>query len=280
MKVGMTVVLFFILAGKVSANCEMPRGEKLTVACTTGCDFIYRFRLNLAALRMGYRLNIINLQKEISPIESLGKIDALFVPGGADIDPEFYLPHVSHELQDYTRQNLHLVKFTQEGRNRDAFEYDILSRYNKEDQYKDLPLLGICRGMQMMTVAQGIPLWLDIKTEVGIKNRLNRFDRIFIKPEESLMQSIYKNNDFLGFKLHHQGLRLPYYEENKDQYPDVRVSALSNNSKIVESVEYLHRPALGVQYHPEKSFSTASFPIYRWFLTKACEYSNSDKDRL
>jgi len=280
MKIGMAVILLFIFSGKVQARCELPRGEKLTIACTTGCDFIYRFRLNLAAIKLGLRLDIINLQNQSSPIDSLGTIDGLLAPGGADIDPEYYLKNVSAELQNYTRQNLGLVKFTEEGRNRDPFEYDILSRYNQDEKYQHLPLLGICRGMQMMTVVQGIPLWLDIKAELGIKNRRNRMDRIFIKPEDSLMQEIYKNNDFLGFKLHHQGIRLPYYEENKSQYPNVRVSALSNDSKIGESLEYLHRPALGVQYHPEKSFSNTSFPLFRWFLTEACEYRNSRKDTL
>ena len=280
MKIGMALILVFIFSAKVEADCELPRGEKLTIACTTGCDFIYRFRLNMAALRLGMRLNIINLQKQSSPIDALGTIDGLLAPGGADIDPEYYLKNVSEELQNYTRANLNLVKFTQEGRNRDPFEYDILSRYNSDDKYQQLPLLGICRGMQMMTVVQGIPLWLDIKTEVGIKNRINRMDRIYVTPENTLMQDIYKNNDFLGFKVHHQVIRLPYFDEHKAEFPNVRVSAFSNQSKIGESLEYLHRPALGVQYHPEKSFSNTSFPIFRWFLTEACEYRNSRKDTL
>lgn len=53
------------------------------------------------------------------------------------------------------------------------------------------------------------------------------------------------------------------------------MSAYSNKGLIAEAIEYVDRTALGVQYHPELSFSTAAFPVFKWFLTKACEYKTS-----
>jgi CTP synthase (UTP-ammonia lyase) len=91
---------------------------------------------------------------------------------------------------------------------------------------------------------------------------------------DSLIHSLYRSNSFRGFKFHHQGLRVSYYEENKSQYPLVNVTAYSHDKKIAEAIEYVHRPAFGIQYHPEKSFPGTAFPVFNWFLTKACEYKN------
>ena len=51
----------------------------------------------------------------------------------------------------------------------------------------------------MMSVAQGIPLYLDIATELGIPNRLYKFDQAFITENESLMKSFYGNKNPKGF---------------------------------------------------------------------------------
>lgn len=123
----------------------------------------------------------------------------------------------------------------------------------------------------MMSVAQGIPLYLDIKTELGIKNRQFLFDKIQIK-SSSLMKSLYGEKKIKGFKRHHQGLRVPYWKANQDDYPFVKVSAFSHDEKIAEALEYTHRPALGVQFHPEMSTPKTTNPILKWFLTKSCEH--------
>lgn len=232
----------------------------------------------MTAMGLGYKTSFVDLQRYGDVTKAMQEVDAVLIPGGADIDPRFYLNSVSQELQDYTNKNLHLVKFSEEGKRRDPFEYNLVKTYSDDENFRHLPMLGICRGLQMMTVAQGIPLYLDIKTELGIKNRYNRFDTI-VPDSDSLMRSIYKPVSIKGFKLHHQGLRVPYYEENSSQYPQTKVTAWSNNRKIAEAIEYTHRPALGVQYHPEKSFSGASVPVFRWFLTKACEYKTSKESK-
>lgn len=271
-------LLVLIVPLTSSATCELPKGEEITIGCSYDCDFFYRFRVTMTAWGMGYKARFVDLQKKKNMKEGMMSVDGILLPGGADIDPKYYMDAVSAELQDYTKKNLHLVEFTEEGKKRDPFEYSLVQKYSKDESFKDLPLLGICRGLQMMSVAQGIPLYLDIKTELGIKNRRNLFDRVKITEDPSLIDSIYKPDSFKAFKLHHQGIRVPYYEEHIHKYPLTKVTAYSNDRKIAEAIEYTHRPALGVQYHPERSFSGASIPVFRWFLSKACEYKNSRKD--
>ena len=93
------------------------------------------------------------------------------------------------------------------------------------------------------------------------------------------MSSIYGDKNFSGFKMHHQGVRVDYYEAHKNDFPNVNISSYSNDGKVAESIEYKNMTALGVQYHPEKSLPGATFPVYKWFLTKACEYKKS-KDQI
>jgi putative glutamine amidotransferase len=257
-------------------TCELPKNEVIKIGCSSDCDFFYRFRLFTTSWAMGYSTKIINLQSNPT---ALSEVDAILVPGGADIDPKYYLSSVTSELQSYTQENIKLMKRSNEGLRRDPFEYSLVKTYSEDERFKTVPLLGICRGLQMMSVAQGLPLYLDIKTEVGIKNRKNLFDRVRVEGSDSLMSSLYSSPSFLGYKIHHQGIRVPYFLAHQGDYPNVRVTAYSNNQKVAEAIEYTHRPALGVQYHPERSFTGTSAPVFRWFLTKACEHKIS-KDKI
>lgn len=271
--------VFLTFTSSSYSSCTLPPGESIKVGCSyNNCGFLYRFRVLMTAWKLGYSTSFVNLPDRPDMLSAMEEVDAILLPGGADIDPKFYMDSISPELQEYTQNNLHLVKFSNEGKKRDQFEYDLVKTYSEDESFKDLPMLGICRGLQMMSVAQGIPLYLDIKTELGIKNRYNRFDRIsLINDDESLIKSIYHRKSFKGFKLHHQGIRVDYYNQNISQYPNTRVTAYSNNRRIAESIEYTHRPALGVQYHPEKSFTGTSAPVFRWLLTRACEYKNQKR---
>lgn len=280
MKIFLLVATILFTTSFVQASCQLPASEKIVIGCTYKCDFFTRSRLKAAAARLGYRVKIINigLNKDVS--ESLAMVDSVLIPGGADIHPKFYLKNVTDELRDYTENNMHLVKLTEEGKKRDIFEFTLLKLFlTFGSQYKKLPLLGICRGMQMMSVAKGLPLYLDIKTELGIPNRQYKFDRINVTESESLMSSLYGNKKFSGFEMHHQGIRVDYFEAHRNEFSNVNVSAFSNDGKIAEAIEYTDMTALGVQYHPEKSLPGATFPVFKWFLTKACEYKTS-KDHL
>jgi gamma-glutamyl-gamma-aminobutyrate hydrolase PuuD len=254
-----------------SAKCELPEGERLIIGCTYECGFFYKLRLNLASYSTGYPISIINMGELGETEQALSKVDAVLIPGGADIHPDFYLKEVSSDLKNYTEENIHLFEFSEEGQSRDPFEYSLVTAYSENNEFKDLPMLGICRGLQMMAVAQGAPLYLDIEKELAIANRRYLFDEIEIEEGSSQISSLYPEKKISGYKYHHQAIRMPNLKES----PLFKVSATSHEGKIAEAIEYTHRPALGVQFHPEVSFPKASSPIFEWFFNKACEYKNS-----
>lgn len=267
-------LLLLVLFSFPALACKLPPKSKLVIGCTYKCGFDYKLRLKFAARALGYKIDVVDM-RELGPLDkALTQVDAVLIPGGADINPDYYADKVTPELRAYLDKNRHLVNFTEEGKVRDPYEYAFIRTYLDDEKHADVPLLGICRGMQMMTVGQGIPLYLDIKTELGIKNRRYLFDRVHVE-KNSFLDGIYLNHSFRAMKLHHQGLRVPYFVEHADKFPDVRVSAYSNDGRIAEGIEYLSRPAIGVQYHPEKSLTSTSAPIFRWLLKRSCEYKNA-----
>jgi putative glutamine amidotransferase len=219
-------------------------------------------------------VEVVDLNDLGSMKEALAKVDAVLIPGGADIDPAYYSDKVTPEMREYLELNRNLADVNEESKIRDPYEYAFVREYLSNDSYSKLPLLGICRGMQMMTVGQGVPLYLDIKTELGIKNRRYLFDRVHLEKNTKL-DEIYRNDSFKGFKMHHQGLRVPYFQAHEADYPDLKITAFSHDGKIAEGIEYQSRPAIGIQYHPEKSLTSTAAPIFRWLLTRSCEHKNA-----
>src|SRR5690606_11530150 len=109
-----------------SAKCDLPAGETLKIGCTYNCSFFYRLRLKTTAWAMGYKLSISNLSQSPDYLQKMEEVDGILIPGGADIDPKYYLDHITPELRSYTEENLNLVKFSKEGERRDPVEYSIV----------------------------------------------------------------------------------------------------------------------------------------------------------
>lgn len=256
------IVLFLILSfiGLVKSEasdqkCVPKNNRSLIIGHTFDLNWWMRTRLQTSAYVLDYSIEFLDLRSLDSIEEALLKVDAVVVPGGADIHPKLY-----------SAENLSYIESV-EGEKRDEFELKTFQTYQTDARFSELPLLGICRGMQMMAVAQGAPMVQDLQKELGIKNRNYRFDRLQITENKSVMSDLFPEGSALGFKIHHQNPQRGALEAMSDK---LKVSAYSWDKRIVEAIELLDRPALGIQFHPEQSLPSVKHSIFRWLLDGAC----------
>jgi putative glutamine amidotransferase len=163
----------------------------------------------------------------------LDRLDGLLLSGGADVDPERY-GEPAHE------------SVTRVIPERDALEIAL----SREALRRDMPLLAICRGHQVLNVATGGTLIQDLPSQwKGAVNhdpegeRWSPAHEVRILPgtrlREILGQERVEVNSF-----HHQAVKEPGQ--------GVVVSAYGEEDDVVEGIEIPgRRLAVGVQWHPE-----------------------------
>ena len=153
-------------------------------------------------------------------------IQGILIPGGSDINPKIY-DRRKHKLCGYPDDE------------RDELEF-FVAKFAMEN---DIPILGVCRGHQMMNIAAGGTLYQDIS--IAKKKYISHqasHHNIFIEAK-GLFQDIVKVNGFQTNSYHHQCLR---------EIPEIfKVSAISSDG-IVEAITAPDLTfAVGVQFHPE-----------------------------
>ncbi len=167
------------------------------------------------------------------PDQLLALIDGLVLAGGADIDPASY-------EQPAHPQTVGTVP------ERDAFEV-ALTRAAIE---RDMPVLGICRGMQLINVACGGTLLQHLPDLVGheehrrVPGSFDGADHDVLLSEGSLAAQAAGEVAHATKSHHHQGV---------DRLGEgLRVSGLSTLDELPEAIEAPGRSfLLGVQWHPE-----------------------------
>jgi putative glutamine amidotransferase len=167
-----------------------------------------------------------------APDEVLDSFDALILAGGADIDPGSY-GAAAHPEVTLTRPE------------RDEVEL-ALSRRAVE---RGIPLLGICRGMQVLNVAQGGTLVQHLPDE-GADDRHRPLPGTFaehgVRLEPGSLAARAAGAERISVKTHHhQGVdRLG---------ADLVATGWSDGDDLIEAIELPDRGfALGVLWHPEE----------------------------
>ncbi len=115
---------------------------------------------------------------------------------------------------------------------------------------KDMPVLGICRGMQLMNVAAGGSLYQGIFTQkqdvLGHQPADMPVDELYhsvLLQKESKLRSIFKTGELMVNSFHHQAV--------KTLAADFIGTAISED-EIIEAMEHRDRKfAIGIQWHPE-----------------------------
>ena len=114
----------------------------------------------------------------------------------------------------------------------------------------DLPILAICRGMQVLNVSMGGSLIQDIdghNSEQRGEERISSYHRIFISPGCKLAATVGSGGFVRVNHRHHQGIT----EVQKSD--DLMASAWSMEDGVIEGLESPnHEWVLGVQFHPER----------------------------
>jgi putative glutamine amidotransferase len=187
------------------------------------------------------------------------RLDGILLPGGVDLDPATFGEERHPRLGaiDPARDRVELA----------------LTRWAVEDRK---PVLGLCRGIQVINVALGGTLYQDIAAQVpaAIKHDYfptAGFDRTHLAHEVSLTQgtrfrSVMERESFKVNSMHHQGI--------KSLAPEL-VPAATAPDGLIEAVEAdSGHFMVGVQWHPEVFEMTDPHTrhLFREFISAAREY--------
>ncbi len=258
------------LHNTANIKCELDDKDTLVIGCTNKCGRWNSWALKRYARKLGYDIDIINLRSENQTVDYT-QVDGILIPGGSDVNPDHYIPLQSPQTKSRLQSLRHFYSPSDIGEDRDKFEFGLLKDYFANESSRYQPILGICRGLQVLAVSQGIPLYLDIEEELGIKNRRYTLDRVQVNNPESLIRELAGRSSFRAVKYHHQGIRLDHFLENQDRWPNLDITGTSHNGKLAEVMEFYDRPILGVQYHPEWTFfSKMRRGVFSWFLKRSC----------
>ena len=204
--------------------------------------------------------NMYAVNSEDSVNMMLSRADGIIISGGEDVYPGLY------------EQEHDTIRCGSIDRHRDSLDIQMIS-YAFQNK---IPLLGVCRGHQILNVAQGGSLIVDIPEDFGSprmhRNNGGTTHRVYIK-KNTYLHSIVKVDSGDIYSNHHQGI-------------NILAEGLSICSRapdsLIEAVELSdttqHPFVLGVQWHPEimEISSPLSGTIGVEFIKKVNAYNEKE----
>ena len=195
-----------------------------------------------------------------APAEVMRRAAGILLAGGGDVDPSHFgeAPHPTFDAAESGR---------------DDYEIELIRRALEQD----LPLLAICRGIQVLNVARGGTLVQDIPTELAgtLEHKLavpphNAFDlahEVWIE-RDSLLSRLagdsQKSRDTVDVNSrHHQSVKV---------LGKGLVTTATAPDGVIEAIEDPSRRfCLGVQWHPENFYRTGEFRSLFEGFVEACK---------
>jgi len=193
-------------------------------------------------------------------VTMLDRVDAVILSGGGDMNPLFAgeepCPHLHSINPKRDLCELLLIRMA----------YD-----------RQIPMLGICRGIQMLANALGGSVWQDLASQFtptasSLLKHSQDLDRTVAShtvavAEGSMLRQLMGEGLLYVNSFHHQAVR--------DAGPHLRVCATAPDG-VIEAVESSeHKSILGVQWHPEcfcLRDDESMMPLFRWLVAEAANY--------
>ena len=155
------------------------------------------------------------------------KYDGLIIPGGKHVHPSFYHAKVKCKKHKYVKSL-------------DRLEIALVKKFIK----KKKPVLGICRGCQLINVALGGTLKQDIgKGHYHDKNRNTKTKK------GTDMRKLY-GASVHTLHYHHQAI--------KKLAKPLKVTMVDAKDGTIEGVQHKTLPVIGIQFHPDRMYVKAS----------------------
>lgn len=189
-------------------------------------------------------------------INTLDNIDALLLTGGADHNPLWsgQQPHPALHNINQARDLPELLA-TRLACNR------------------QMPILGICRGMQTIAIALGGEVCQDIPHTPKLIKHSQEADRtepthsVDIEPDSAL-HGIFGTDRIFVNSFHHQAVTSP------GKGMRITATAPDGTAEAMESI--CHKPVIGVQWHPEW-MGADGLPLFRWLVDEARLFSEAKR---
>jgi putative glutamine amidotransferase len=204
------------------------------------------------------QIRIVLLAAHLSNAALLDACDAVVLTGGTDIHPSLY----NSERLDYP----HAPKDGWDNA-RDYFEQAIF----KQVLIKKMPVLAICRGLQLVNASLGGTLLADLE-ESGKNNHRRMPDA-----DGEHMVQLTEGSQLAEIAQAHQAMINSAHHQAVDRVADeLKITGFSPD-EVVEALEWTEpanrSPLLAVQWHPERveqaDAGTLSIPIRNWLLHQA-----------
>lgn len=189
-------------------------------------------------------------------LDTLEHLDGILFTGGADLNPLFVNEEPVKELGAINmardKQELLLARL--------AFD-------------RQIPILGICRGIQILVAALDGTIYQDIYSQTGTKLKhsqetgKNFSSHTITIAKDSILYNIFKTEKMAVNSFHHQAV--------KESGPHLKVTAQAPDGIVeaVESGEY--KSILGVQFHPEgyvQNKDDEMLPLFEWLTKEASSF--------
>ena len=196
---------------------------------------------------------ILPVTSNLETIQSqLALLDGLLLAGGADINPQYY-------DQDF-KENMGVIS-----PERDEGELIVLKEFFKTQK----PILGICRGHQLLNIFRGGTLFQDLKYfgKPVLKHRQDFYPelgvhKVKIIDQDNILSKLY-GTDVLTNSFHHQAI---------DKLGEDLTTIATTEDGIIEAIQMKSRKFLyGIQWHPEMMTARGNEEMKKIFI----EFVNS-----